>query len=472
MKFNRFIIFIALTILSVLCLNPSLGIGQEQSSTKWGEIKLNNFLSFRDWKDQSDERDLAPGWETIIKERNHREIVGRFFQCVGICRIDRGVSFFNPNFKTAIYEGDEVKTVGESYAWIFLFDGTMVRLSPESSINFNELNIGIKENFLNARVNAGNILWLSRNELLLEEINARETDVLFNPLILREAIPVPDKKKYDEDDLVEMLTERQTILNQYKNLNNLIENNNKFTRGKPTYAFIVAPNITIMGPNPSVEIVSLLGGKTYLKSRSLATLGIKKDLAKDIAAEEIYTQMRGFENADLTKLESDVWQEVDEKGRSIIPETNNLNWLLVGEFITKRIPSLLVARELMLTEYSQFAFIEKYDPNLLAKNFGYRLWGSIKSGPDTKKDDLELRLDFLKEYFRRIETTNLSSSTHFSERLRERGESLKVMDYSNFFFIKALDTYYSYEDYNDEMDMKEVLNSTTKTIWKRMHGIR
>jgi len=463
MKFNRFIIIIALTFLGTLCLDLPLGIAQEQSSTKWGEIKVNNFLSFQDWKEQSDERDLVPGWEAIIKERNHREIVGRFFQCVGNCRIDRGISFFNPNFKTAIYEGDEVKTLGESYAWLFMFDGTMIRLSPESSINFNEINIGIKENFLNARVNAGNILWLSRSELPFEEINARETDVLFNPLILPEAIPVPDKKKYEEDDLIELVTERQTILNQYKNLNNLIENNNKFTRGKPTYAFIIAPNITIMGPNPSVEIVSLLGGKTYLKNRSLATLGIKNELAKDKAVDDIYTQMRGFENAELKKLESDQWQEVDEKGRSITPAIDNLNWLLMGEFITKRIPSLLVARELLLTQYSQFAFQEKVDPNLLAKNFGYRLWS---------KDELDLRLDFLKEYFRRIETTNLSASTHFSERLRERGESLKVMDYSNFFFIKALDKYYSYEDYNDELDSGEILNSTTKILWKRMHGIR
>jgi hypothetical protein len=161
MKFNGFKAISALIISLAFSVDLSLGVAQEvspgfkdphQSSTKWGEVNFKTFLSFTDWKNISDERDQVPEWETIVRERNNREVVGHFFQCVGLCRIDRGQSFFNPNFRTAIYEGDEIQTIGESYAWIFLMDGTIVRLSPESSINFNELNIGVKENFLNVRV--------------------------------------------------------------------------------------------------------------------------------------------------------------------------------------------------------------------------------------------------------------------------------------------------------------------------------
>ncbi|MDD4975381.1 MAG: hypothetical protein PHY93_13565, partial [Bacteriovorax sp.] len=321
MKFNGLKAILALIISTAISMALSLGQAQEPnpgfkdshlSSTKWGEINLKTFLSFHDWKNLRDDKDQVPEWETIVRERNNREIVGRFFQCVGLCRLDRGQSFFIPNLRTAIYEGDEIQTIGESYAWIFLLDGTMVRLAPESSINFNELNIGAKENFLNVRVNAGNILWLSRNESLFDELNVRETDILFNPLALYEAQPIPDRKPYKEDDLIELVSERQTILNQYKNLNGLIEKNNKFTRSKPTYAFIVMPNLTVMGYNPSVEIVSLLGGKTFLKKRSSNFLGLKKDTAEK---EEVVIQMRGFENTDLTPIESDKWLEVDEKGR-------------------------------------------------------------------------------------------------------------------------------------------------------------
>jgi len=449
---------------------PVIFKDQSRSSTKWGDVSLDPFLSFKDWKEQTDEKALAPEWESIVRERNNREIVGRFFQCVGICRVDRGQSFFNPGFRSSLYEGDEIQTIGDSYAWIFLFDGTMIRLSPESSINLNEFNIGVKENFISARVNAGNILWLSRAEALFEEQNNRETEVLFFPLALYEANPIPDKKPYDENALIELVEERMTTLNQYKNLNGLIEKNNKITKGKPTYAFIVVPNMTLMGYNPSVEIVSLLGGKTYFKKRSPETLGLKKGMDE----EDLFLQIRGFENKDLAKVQSDEWLMMDEKGRNYAKATENLNWLTMGEFITKRIPSLMVARELMLEKYSEFAFKETYDPYALATQNGYRLWGSLKQPEtaDAKKSDLEMRLDFLKEYFRRIETTNLTVSSHFSDRLKERGEALRTMDYGSYFFIKALDKYYSFEEYTDEKESGETLNSTTKSLWKRMHGIR
>ena len=182
--------------------------------------------------------------------------------------------------------------------------------------------------------------------------------------------------------------------------------------------------------------------------------------------------MRGFENSELTKVESDKWLVVDEKGRNVAEAIDNIYWLAMGEFVTKRIPSLMVARELLLTKYSEFAFREKYDRNILASVDGYRLWGSIKSSSGEKKDDLELRLDFLKEYFRRIETTNLLVSSHFSERLKDRGETIKSMEYGNIFFIKALNKFYTYKEYSDEKETGEIQNSTTKSLWKRMHGIK
>jgi hypothetical protein len=466
--------------LLIFFMTSSLGIAQEQispfmkdqrrSTTKWGEVDFKTFLSLKDWINQRDEKDATPKWETIVRERSSRETVGRFFQCVGTCRIDRGQSFFNPNFRTSLLEGDEIQTIGESYAWIFLFDGTMVRLSPESSINLNEINIGIKENFISARINAGNVLWLSRLEAPFEESNNRETDVLFNPLVLYEAIPTPEHKKYVESDLIEMVEEKQTTLNQYKKLNSLIEKNNKMTKGKKTYTFIVMPNATLMGYNPNVEVVSLMGGKTFFKKRTYANLGLQ---SKEAIEEETYIQKRGFEKSDLTPVESGKWLEVDEKGRSLTTAVENLNWLVMGEFMTKRIPSLLVARELLLEKYSEFCFRESYDPTSLASNEGYRLWGALSEAEDVKsKSDLSLRLEFLKEYFRRIETTNLLVSTHFNERLKARGESLKASEYGNYFFIKALDKYYSYEDYSDEKESGEILNSTTKELWKRMHGIK
>ncbi len=445
---------------------------QKQSVTDWGNLKINSFLSFKEWKVESDVRDQVPEWEKIIRERNHRELVGRIYQCVGSCRVDRGDSFFNGSYRTGLYEGDEIQTVGDSYAWIFLFDGTMVRLSPRSSITFNEINIGVKENFFNARLNAGNILWLSRSEHPFLESNVRETDVMFFPYVEYESLPVAEKKPYLEDDLLELISESQSQLNHYKALNEAVLANNKITRAKPTYVFLVTPNATIMGVSPSVEVVTLIGGKTFFKKRSSATLelDVKEEIPNDL-----FLQLRGFDNKNLMTIQEDLWITVDERGRNYA-QSEDVNWLNMGEFITKRIPSIMLGREIFLKRYSEFAFREKYDPIALAKNDGYRMWGKMGAAEGEPKEDLELRLEFLKEYFRRVETSNLLSSSKFRERFEKRGEKNVTMEYGRYFFITALNKYYrfgeSQKKNSNDKETGEVLNSTTKLLWKKMHGIR
>lgn len=451
----------------------SLGVAQEQkkdfknqtqSVTPWGHIKADSFLSFQEWKNDTDLKAIYPDWQKILSERNLKEKVGNVFECVGVCRVDRGESFFNASHRTPVYEGDEFQTVGDSYAWIYLLDGTMVRLSPHSSITFNEFNIGVEKNFINARLNAGNILWLSRFESTYEEVNIRETDVLFFPLKTYEANPVTEIKPYLEQDLLELIEESSTHLNHYKALNAVIEKNNPITRKKPTYAFLVMPNATVMGTSPSLEAVVLIGGKSFINNRSSATLGLTTQASSDLRI-----QLRGFDNKDLKAFTDDSWMVIDEKGRTLgIQEDVHL--LGMGEFITKRIPSIMIGRELFLQEYSPFVFSEKPDPLVLARDYGYRLWN---------EKEMELRLSYLQEYFRRVETSNLLTSASFVRRLEARGDVIgakgQVMEYGRHFFIRALNRYYTYEDdprtkdYNPDL---ENLNSTQKLLWKKMHGIR
>jgi hypothetical protein len=330
----------------------------------------------------------------------------------------------------------------------------------------------VKENFFNARLNAGNILWLSRSEHPFLESNVRETDVMFFPYVEYESLPVAEKKPYLEDDLLELISESQSQLNHYKALNEAVLANNKITRAKPTYVFLVTPNATIMGVSPSVEVVTLIGGKTFFKKRSSATLelDVKEEIPNDL-----FLQLRGFDNKNLMTIQEDLWITVDERGRNYA-QSEDVNWLNMGEFITKRIPSIMLGREIFLKRYSEFAFREKYDPIALAKNDGYRMWGKMGAAEGEPKEDLELRLEFLKEYFRRVETSNLLSSSKFRERFEKRGEKNVTMEYGRYFFITALNKYYRFgESQNKNSNDKEtgeVLNSTTKLLWKKMHGIR
>ena len=92
------------------------------------------------------------------------------------------------------------------------------------------------------------------------------------------------------------------------------------------------------------------------------------------------------------------------------------------------------------------------------------------------RSDLEQRVEFLKEYFRRVETTNLLASSRFRERLEARGEKALTMSYGNYFIINDLNLEYKDGEYlrysPRAKESGEVLNSTTKLLWKKMYGIR
>ena len=435
---------------------------QKASSFSWDyDVPAKEFLSVTNWIKDTDLKSELPEWEKTYRARKNREVVGRFFQCVGTCHVEGSVGFYNPSYRSTIYEGDDIQTLGDSYAWIFLLDGTMVRLSPDSSITINEINLSKNENFFVGRINVGNVLWMSRLDKTLIEHNFRETDALFFPLNLYEANPAQEVKPYLEDNLILIAEEKMTTLNHIKKLNTLIEENNRnLVNGKKSFAFLALPNITLMGYEPVIEAVVLLGGKSFFRKRSFIEQEFK--LLNDEKESELQYQLRGYENKKLTTLDSFAWMEVDPKGRSV-QEIYDSFWLDMSSFITKRIPSIMMAREYLLRRYSSFMFQKEYDQLSLAKKEGYRLW---------EKSELDERLDFLKEYSRRMETTNLLSSSHFTERMKQRGQPLVSTEYSDFFFRKALKKLYSHGLFYDETDVQNPLNSTTKLLWKMKYGIR
>jgi hypothetical protein len=122
-----------------------------------------------------------------------------------------------------------------------------------------------------------------------------------------------------------------------------------------------------------------------------------------------------------------------------------------------------VGRELLMQMYSNFVYQKDYDRLSLAKYEGFRLW---------EKTEMDLRLDFLKEYTRRIETTHLLSTTHFVERMKERGNTLASTEYSDIFFRKALKKMYENGLFYTEKDDVEPLNSHQKVVWKKKYGIK
>lgn len=440
--------------------------GQKRSLIEWDKIDADEWLSLTNWKIETALKDESPDWEKILRERRLVQLMGKALDCVGECRVYQGTKFNSVSFRSSLYQGDDIVTLKESYLWIYLMDGTMVRLSPESSITLREINIGTDEIMVQVRLNSGNILWLGRNQLPFEVTEGRETDTLFLSLSYYEANPELKMVDVNQADLFSWIEKDRTFEKQLERLNQLVEENNKIVNKKKSFAFLVMPNGSVFGEDIQAEFIILLGGESYIKSRLPEHMNQKTDSSNPSAPLTFY--YRGFENTREMTLAHDQWYEIEPRGRSISPYKAP-SLFGIGEFITARIPSILIARELMMKEYSEFVFTEMsaYE---LAFNHGYRQWGSFKDA----SSDMSQRLNFLKEHTRRVETTQLLTSARFKDILEKRGEKMDSMTYSARFFNLALVDYNRKREtiFYTEGEAEEILNSTQKPLWKIMQSRR
>lgn len=436
---------------------------QNRSLTRWESLNASDWLNFDYWRKASKLKDEQPKWETILQEKRLREIMGRVIQCYGDCRLFRGRGFNSTSYRSSIREGDELLTVGDSYAWIYLLDGTVVRVSPDTSVTFKEFNVGKKEFFVHIRVNSGNVVYMNRSRSQFAETEDRETDQIFLPLDFFEANPISGTVEVNEDDLFSLINEKESKLLNIKRLNDLIKENNENISEKRTFNFLVMPNGTLTGYDLNVEMIVLLGNRSYIKQRDSKWQGLSEQ--EDVAGVFYF---RGFENNQSYPMDVGNWQEIDVSGRSIRP-AEKPEAFSFGEILSKRPWSILVARELMMKNYT-YPFYNVTDPNELALDHGYRMWGELGK---EKKDDLQLRLNYLHEYTRRIETSNLLAANQFVKKVEKRGDDVKRFEYSNRFYKTAFNYYIRGEENStqDNSD-REILNSTTKPLWKRINGIR
>jgi hypothetical protein len=435
--------------------------GRKSSLIEWGDVDEDRFLNFERWKVDLSVKEKQPRWRINLQERRLLEKVGYVLKCVGECRLYRGVGYARVDYLSTLREGDELQTLEDSYLWAYFLDGTLMRMSPKGSVTFKEINIGEKENFIFTRLNSGNILFLSRHQSELTPQDIRETDSLFLPLSFLDANQRDASYSLTEDDLFTYLEESVNFSKVYKRLNDLIVENSREV--KPTEFFLVMPNGTVQGRNLSAEFIVLQGNKSYFKLRDSKQIGLKEEI--ESLPGTFY--FRGFNNDETEVVSVGNWYEVDAKGRTVQNITTPKAFQ-VGEFVTKNIPTILVARELMFKKYSSFMH-DQLSERQLAEEHGYRRWGALEK----EGSDLNLRLKFLREYTRRSETTTLVVSEQFKKRLERRGETWTYSEYSQDYYRRAMGDFSNYNvGVNILSGSKDAVNSIRKPFWKKNHGIK
>lgn len=428
--------------------------GQTFSTIPWSNINTDEFLSVTKWITERELKDQHEDWRQRIRAATFQEHVGKILQCIGECFIYRGIERATVQHLSQVKEGDEMHTGKDSVAWIYFMDGSLMRLGAETSISFQEINFSKTEVFHLARLNRGHIYWHPRLKKELPFDDGPETDSMSLPLLVRDANTEASErmlfqKQADPERVSQLYSlNHDALMKQFESLNGLIKKNNEGIKLQ-TRMMLVSPNASVVSREGSFDFIFIPGGKSYTKKRT----------SRD--KDEMELHLRGYTNNTAHKITEEAWIEIDPLGRNFSALEDAPGAVQIMELLTKRIKSIELARELWVSKLTIPLMAALDNPEALEKNFGYIVWN----------DDLEKRYNFLVEYTRRIETTNLRSLENLLIKLQEKGEPVQ-RELSPVHYQKSLNHYlFGLKKRYDKNKLRvKEFNDLQYYVWILRHG--
>ncbi len=440
---------------------------EKKSAIDWAELEEKQWLDLSKWKQELKWKEKIGNWRLYNQEMEMVEPVGYLLRCVGQCRIHRGTrkEIFSPRFRSKILERDDFETFSDSYAFIYLLNGTMLRLAPNTSISLNEFNINKHGSFLYARVNHGQILSIPRVDEPFTVQSMRETDIIFYPLSCHKAhVSVDETKRFSDDDLYEYTLLKRKHEKKYSYLNNFIEKNKITVPEQKHTTLFTSANGNVLSTNTVLDFIVLQNSTSYIRSRSGE--GLYYDKSPEFAVSHFYSH-NSVEEEDIREtseeLESGKWYEVKDERRELLGYPEGQKRFYMPSLVSRRMPSIFIARELFIRKYSQFLFEPSMTKRLMATKYSLRLWDSWDS-----EGDSDLSLNFLLGYSKMVELKNFDEKKKLFKRIGSRKETITVGHYDESYYNTALRLYlFAQKGRHSFFDLKTgVLNSTKKPFWK------
>lgn len=427
--------------------------GQPYSLIPWGSQNPEEWLSVDKWLLENEIKSKHPDWKLRLRDDNQLELLGKVLSCKGKCPIFRGTMPASGQFLSRLVEGDEIRTDKDSEAWIFLIDGTLVRMGAETSLSLQEINLGKDEIFILARLNKGHVFWHPRPKEELPLETAPETATLGLPLQVLEANQQYFERmrfrsqKYQQQMIEVLEIDDEAIKEQVKQVNELRALQDK-NLGIPTKLMMVAPNVTLISTQLSFDLVYVPGGASYFKKRGKPE-------------QELTLGLRGYTDTDMKIVTENEWHEVALQGRTYSKMETVPAPLQLMELITKRIKSFELAREIWIKKFTLPLLAALSDPKFLAIEHGHTLWGE-----ESKK-----RFEYLLEYTRRIETTNIKSIDNLLTKTEAAGHPVfrelrpDLYEFALNHYLKGLKTRYT----DKRMQVRE-MNDLQYYVWTLRNG--
>lgn len=399
-----------LVLIALLCSvtafasNEVKGVWRPKSQIRWHALSVTDWLDINRWVEAQDNPTRRRAFP------RDPERIGTVISCIGDCQLRRGLASNHLRWLSQVEEGDEVHTGADSYLWMMLVDGTLVRLAPQSTLGLQEVNWGEKKVFFHAHLQRGYMYWYPRTRELMQVEAMTETDRLFLPVMDREAnlefFQAAQKRDATEMTRLKAVADHGELArsSQYEELNKRIIANNFNPPWNHHEALLTTPNGTIHTQAMPVTMFYAPAGRAYLKVARHP--GEKSDMKVTREASFFF---RGYVNTDEEKLVEDQWMEISPDGRAIQPLAEVPPLLGASEVLPRRIPTIMLVRE-----------------HWVAKG----LAGEFMPWTDVQ---INQRINFLKEHVRRLETTNLRALQRLiptpDEQFDERYMSLALESY-------------------------------------------
>ena len=302
------------------------------STKKWRMDRLESVLNKgRTFEDYDEKYSVVLG--EIISVRGH----GHLFRGEGKLEIQKGTRFL---------QGDLIETSSGGHVWLSMIDGTMIRLSPNSTYSIEGFEISESYLIIFHRMNNGNINFVSRQGVGVAPTSTVETDRVFFPFF-----ELPEYRKFLDFSEVSNNSTEDFHQQKYRYLNFLIKNNNGILENKKVQHVVNTPYLIFDFEKADLEFIIDWAGNDFVKIKK--TSGAFNVFRKNI---------NSLERREMTTLGT--WYEVGDDVFEISRDAN-LAWF--GDLVTSDIPSLKILRELFISEKSKKFFSSNSHENFWQK---------------------------------------------------------------------------------------------------------
>ena len=385
---------------------------QDQNLVDWKNIDHEEWLNIKIWIRGRDSKDKFPDWHRRLREEKNSEVIGRTIKCVGTCVKFHGTVRHPVEFGVRFLEGDEVYTESDSYLWIMLTDGSLLKVMPETSVTINEFNLAKDKTTVLMRLNEGNIYYQPRLRGEFEALDRVESDLTPYPLRIskanREYHSMQEYRNLNEAErLSYSINKNPGYEAQYSFLNDIHKKNSEKI-SKATEFLIYTPNLTLTGVNSNLNLFYEPNGKSYFYAQNKISHFNTSEKSFELKA-----YFRGYNNSKEQTPKFNQWYMMDKFGKKLDTFPNNsteFNYLNASTQFYERIPTIQLAREILIEKYLLNTLATDIGEDKLALDYGYRLWNI------QKPDELDKRREFALEYIRRVETTNLNALAHIHKK--------------------------------------------------------